>query len=192
MGDPAPSGKLGYPALDVEPVPRLFYSRKGMDQRILLLVGVGAGLVLASCRPALEPFRLSENMEFKDLVTGQPYDTAQIRGKLLLLNFWAAWSPASIKELPELADLAKTFRDQGLVVYGVCLDDAPAAELLVFAERQGVRYPLVWPGDKLLDAIQPLETIPYTVLIDNDGKVVARLRGPFKPRALREAVEKNL
>ena len=192
MGDPAPSGKLGYPALDVEPVPRLFYSRKGMDQRILLLVGVGAGLVLASCRPALEPFRLSENMEFKDLVTGQPYDTGQIRGKLLLLNFWAAWSPASIKELPELADLAKTCRDQGLVVYGVCLDDAPAAELLVFAERQGVRYPLVWPGDKLLDAIQPLETIPYTVLIDNDGKVVARLRGPFKPRELREAVEKNL
>lgn len=150
------------------------------------------GLVLVSCRPALEPFRLPEGITFKDLVTGQPYDTEQIRGKLLLLNFWAAWSPASIRELPEVADLAKTFRDRGLVVYGVCLDDAPAAELLVFAERQGVRYPLVWPGDKLLDAIQPLETIPYTVLIDNEGKVVARLRGPFKPRDLREAVEKNL
>ena len=147
--------------------------------------------LLVSCQPAPEPFRLPAGMTFKDLVTGQPYDTEQIRGNLLLLNFWAAWSPASIKELPELAALAKTFRDRGLVLYGVCLDDAPAAELLVFAERQGVRYPLIWPGDHLLDEIQPLETIPYTVLIDNDGKIVARFRGPFNPRELREAVEKN-
>ena len=149
-------------------------------------------LLLVSCQPAPKPFRLPAGLAFKDLVTGLPYDTGQLRGNLLLLNFWAAWSPASIKELPELADLAKTFRDRGLVVYGVCLDDAPAAELLVFAERQGVRYPLIWPGDKLLDEIQPLETIPYTVLIDNDGKIVARFRGPFKPREVREAVEKNL
>jgi len=91
-----------------------------------------------------------------------------------------------------LAELAKNFQTRGLVVYGVCLDDAPAAELLVFAERQGIRYPLVWPGDKLLDEVQPLETIPYTVLINNDGKIVARFRGPFKPRDLREAIEKNL
>jgi len=131
-------------------------------------------------------------MAFQDLVTGQGYDTGQLRGNLLLLNFWAAWSPASLKELPELAALAKNFQTQGLVVYGVCLDDAPAAELLVFAERQGIRYPLVRPGDKLLDEIQPLETIPYTVLIDNDGKIIARFRGPFKPRDLREAIKKNL
>lgn len=157
-----------------------------------VLVGLLLALLLISCQPALEPFRLPSEMTFKELVTGQPYDTGQLRGKLLLLNFWAAWSPASIKELPELAELAKTFRDRGLVVYGVCLDDAPAAELLVFAERQGVRYPLVWPGDNLLDEIQPLETIPYTVLINHDGKIVARLRGPFKPRELREAVQKNL
>ena len=155
-------------------------------------LGLLVTLVLVSCQPTLEPFRLPAGMTFKDLVTGQPYDTGQLRGNLLLLNFWAAWSPASIKELPELADLAKTFRDRGLVVYGVCLDDAPAAELLVFAERQGVRYPLIWPGDNLLDEIQPLETIPYTILIDNDGKILARFRGPFKPRELREAVEKNL
>jgi len=149
-------------------------------------------VLLSSCRPAPEPFQLPEGIAFKDLVSGQDYETSSLRGSLLMLNFWAAWSPASIKELPELAALAKEFGAGGLVVYGVCLDDAPAAELLVFAERQGVRYPLVWPGKNLLDAIQPLETIPYTILIDNDGKIVARFRAPFKPRDLREAIEKNL
>lgn len=160
--------------------------------RILPLVFL-LGLTLTSCQPSLEPFRLPEQMTFKDLVTGQPYDPGQIRGKLLLLNFWAAWSPATIKELPDLAALATKFAPKGLVTLGVSMDDSsPPAELLVFAERQGVRYPLVAPGDKLLDAIQPLETIPYTVLIDNNGKVLARFRSPFKIRDLREAIEKNL
>lgn len=160
--------------------------------QLLLLAMVPGLLLFSSCRPAPEPFRLPEGITFKDLVSGQDYDTSSLRGGLLLLNFWAAWSPASTKEIPELAELAKHFGPRGLIVYGVCLDDAPAAELLVFAERQGARYPLVWPGKNLLDAIQPLETIPYTVLLDNDGKVVARFRAPLKPHELREAIEKNL
>lgn len=149
-------------------------------------------LLLASCQPPAEPFHLSEGFDFKDFTSGQAYDTGSLRGKLLLVNFWAAWSPASIKELPELSALAKEFGPQGLTTLGVCLDDAQPSELLVFAERQGVRYPLVWPGEKILDVIAPLETIPYTVLIDNDGKILARFRGPFKPRELRDAVKKNL
>lgn len=157
-----------------------------------LAVALAGAAMFSSCRPTPEPFRLPEAISFQDLVSGQPYDSSTLRGNLLLLNFWAAWSPASTKELPELAALAKKFQARGLIVYGVCLDDAPAAELLVFAERQGVRYPLVWPGQTLLDAIQPLETIPYTVLMDNDGKIIARFRSPFKPRDLREAIEKNL
>lgn len=151
-----------------------------------------AGWLLQSCQPVQDPFQLPEGVGFKDLASGQNYDTSSLRGKLLLVNFWAAWSPASIKELPELVALDKKFSKKGLVLLGVCLDDSPAAELLIFAERQGVRYPLVWPGDKLLDAIQPLETIPYTLLIDNRGKIVARFRAPFKPSDLLEAVEKNL
>jgi peroxiredoxin len=158
----------------------------------LLPLLLGALLSLASCRPAPEPFQLPDGIAFKDLVSGQPYDTASLRGELLLLNFWAAWSPATLKELPELANLAAKFQPRGLVILGVCLDDAPPAELLVFAERQGVRYPLLWPGDQLLDIIQPLETIPYTVLLDSQGKILARFRGPFQPRDLREAIEKNL
>ena len=151
-----------------------------------------SSLIFVACQPTQEPFRLPPGIEFKDFTTGQAFDSGSLRGKLLLVNFWAAWSPASTKELPELATLAKQLGPKGLVVLGVCLDDAQPAELLVFAERQGVRYPLVWPGDKLLDSIAPLETIPYTVLIDNDGKILARFRSPFKSRDLREAVEKNL
>ena len=164
-----------------------------MIHRFIQGTGLAAlGLFLTSCSPSRQPFRLPEGFSFKDFVTGQPFDQDALRGKLLLVNFWAAWSPASIKELPELAALSKEFEPKGLVMVGVCLDDAQASELLVFAERQGIRYPLVWPGEKLLDVVSPLETIPYTVLIDNEGKILARFRSPFKAREVREAVEKNL
>jgi glutathione peroxidase-family protein len=131
-------------------------------------------------------------MAFFDLATTQPLEINSLHGKVLLLNLWAAWSPASAKELPELVSLEEDYSKKGLVVLGVCLDDAPAAGLLVFAERHGIRYPLVRPGPLMVDLVEPVETIPYTILLNNEGKVIGRFRSPIKRAELRAAIEKNL
>lgn len=131
-------------------------------------------------------------MTFTDLATGQNFETENLKGKLVLLNLWAAWSPASAKELPELVGFQEEFSSKGLILLGVCLDDAPPAGLLVFSERHGIHYPLVRPGDQALDLLNPIETIPYTILLSPDGKILGRFRGPFKPAEVREAIEKNL
>jgi len=131
-------------------------------------------------------------MTFFDLATTQPLEVNSLHGKVLLLNLWAAWSPASAKELPELVTLEEDYSKKGLVVLGVCLDDAPAAGLLVFAERHGIRYPLVRPGPLMVDLVEPVETIPYTILLNNEGKVIGRFRSPIKRAELRAAIEKNL
>ena len=107
------------------------------DLRFLTMV-LFLGLALSSCGPALEPFRLPEDMAFKDLVSGQTYDTSSLRGKLLLINFWAAWSPASIKELPELAELAEDSDDAP----GALLQGASSARAMCGVRRAwGVRRP---------------------------------------------------
>jgi len=149
-------------------------------------------LGLASCRSTPPPLHLPPSLTFSDLPSGQPFDTASLRGKLVLLNLWAAWSPASAKELPELVAIYEKFSPRGLVVLGVCLDEAPAAGLLVFAERHGIRYPLLRPGPQTLDQLEPLETIPYTILLSSEGKILQRFRGPLKTSDLRSAIEKNL
>lgn len=149
-------------------------------------------LGLASCRSTPPPLHLPPSLTFSDLASGQPFDTASLRGKLVLLNLWAAWSPASAKELPELVSIHEKFSPRGLVVLGVCLDEAPAAGLLVFAERHGIRYPLLRPGPQTLDQLEPLETIPYTILLSSEGKIIQRFRGPLKTSDLRSAIEKNL
>ncbi|NDC80936.1 MAG: TlpA family protein disulfide reductase [Verrucomicrobia bacterium] len=145
-----------------------------------------------SCGPSLKPFQLPPAISFTDLATGQTFETQNLKGKLVLLNLWAAWSPASAKELPEVVDLNEKFSKKGLITLGVCLDDAPPAGLLVFAERHGIHYPLVRPGDQTLDQFNPIETIPYTILLNSEGKILQRFRGPFKPSEVRQAIEKNL
>ncbi len=152
----------------------------------LLIVG------LASCRSTPPLLHLPPSLAFTDLASGQPIDTTSLRGKLVLLNLWAAWSPASAKELPELVAIYEKFSPRGLVVLGVCLDEAPAAGLLVFAERHGIRYPLLRPGPQTLDQLEPLETIPYTILLSSEGKILQRFRGPLKASDLRSAIQKNL
>ncbi len=165
------------------PVPFSFF---GNPLLLLLILG------LASCRPPPPPLHLPPSFSFNDLASGQPFDTASLRGKLVLLNLWAAWSPASAKELPELVAIHEKFSPRGLVVLGICLDDAPSAGLLVFAERHGIHYPLLRPGPQTLDLLEPLETIPYTILLTPQGKILQRFRGPLKGADLRSAVEKNL
>jgi len=168
----------------------LFLSPR-IHRHLLALISL-TSLLLSSCAPSLTPVQLPPEMTFSDLASGQPFDSSTLRGKLILLNLWAAWSPATAKELPELASLDEKYSSQGLILIGVCLDDAPAASLLIFAERHGIRYPLVLPGPKTLDLIEPMETIPYTVLLDTHGKILARFRSPLKPNDVRAAIEKNL
>ena len=169
----------------------MLFLSPSIPRHLLALIGL-TSLLFTSCTPSLTPVQLPPEMTFSDLASGQPFDPSALRGKLILLNLWAAWSPATAKELPELASLDEKYSSQGLILIGVCLDDAPAASLLIFAERHGIRYPLVLPGPKTLDLIEPMETIPYTVLLDTHGKILARFRSPLKPNDVRTAIEKNL
>lgn len=169
-------------------VPFRFF-KFGLRLRILWLT---LSAFLASCGPSLQPVRLPTAMTFKDLATGQDFEIQNLKGKLVLLNLWAAWSPASAKELPEVVHLHEEFSQKGLITLGVCLDDAPPAGLLVFAERHGIHYPLLRPGEETLDQLNPIETIPYTLLFNSEGKILRRFRGPFKPSEVRQAIEENL
>lgn len=157
--------------------------------RVLLLF---LALVPSGCRGPVQTISLPPEMVFLDLASNQPIAPNVLRGNLLLLNLWAAWSPATTKELPALVGLEKEYASKGLLVVGICLDEAPAASLLVFAERHGIHYPLVRPGEKTLDFFDPLETVPYTLLLDPKGKILARFRGPFKVADLRTAIDRYL
>ena len=115
--------------------------------------------------------REKANFTLTDL-SGKNWTLKDLRGKVVLLNFWATWCPPCRKEMPDLEALYRRFEPQGLVILGVSDEDTDKAK--PFIEQQGITYPvLLDPGRKVNELFQ-IQGIPKTFVYDRDGKIVAQ------------------
>jgi DsbE subfamily thiol:disulfide oxidoreductase len=95
-----------------------------------------------------------------------------IKGKVVILDFWATWCPPCRAEIPGLIDLRKEHGKQGLAVVGVSLDQDGAPAVKTFMEKLGIHYPVVLADQKVLEACGGIEAIPTTFIIDRKGRIV--------------------
>jgi peroxiredoxin len=117
--------------------------------------------------------RNRERADFKltDL-KGKNWTLKDLRGKVVLLNFWATWCPPCRKEMPDLETLYRRFEPEGFVILGI--SDEEAGKVKPFIEQQGITYPvLLDPGRKVNELFQ-IQGIPKTFVYDRDGKIVAQ------------------
>ena len=103
-------------------------------------------------------------------------------GRPVLVNLWASWCGPCIKEMPELDRFAAAQAGQGVQVVGIALDDKAAVE--AFLRRTPVRYPILLdtagPGDAGVRLGNPSGVLPYSALIDAQGRLVKERIGPFE------------
>jgi peroxiredoxin len=103
---------------------------------------------------------------------GKTWTLKELRGKVVLVNFWATWCPPCRKEMPDLDLLFHQFADQGLVV--LAISDENADKVKPFVQERKVTYPvLLDPGRKVIESFQ-IEGIPKSFLYDREGKLVAQ------------------
>jgi peroxiredoxin len=117
--------------------------------------------------------RKREHPEFtlKDL-SGKSWTFSELRGKVVLVNFWATWCPPCRKEMPDLEALYARFAAKGFVVLGI--SDEEAAKVEPFIRERKVSFPvLLDPGRKVNDMFV-VEGIPKSFVYDRDGKLVAQ------------------
>jgi thiol-disulfide isomerase/thioredoxin len=135
-----------------------------------LLAGAAAG----SDRPlqALRDLPPAPALELPDEEGTKTWRLSELRGKVVLVNFWATWCPPCRKELPSMERLWRQLGDQGLVVLGVNVgEDAN----VVYAFNQGLETPLSFP--LLLDenaAVAkswPVRGLPTTYVVDKQGRL---------------------
>jgi peroxiredoxin len=118
--------------------------------------------------------RLREGADFKlsDL-EGAHWNLRDLKGKVVILNFWATWCPPCRKEIPDLQKLHNEFKGRGLVVLGIADDDF--ATLKKFATEQKVNYPLLPDLDRKAHLAFRIEGIPASLIYNRSGKLVAQV-----------------
>lgn len=111
------------------------------------------------------------NFTLTDL-NGKSWTLKDLKGKVVMLNFWATWCPPCRKEMPDLEALYKRFGQQGFVILGISNDEPD--KVRTFVQQHGVSYPvLLDPGSKVNQLLH-INGIPKTFVYDRDGKIVAQ------------------
>ena len=115
--------------------------------------------------------RQDADFTLRDL-RGKYWTLKELRGQVVLVNFWATWCPPCRKEMPDLDALYQRFQGQGLVV--LAISDEDAVKVKPFIEERKIGYPILLdPGRKVNEQFQ-VEGIPKTFLYDRKGKLVAQ------------------
>ncbi|MCB9779179.1 MAG: TlpA family protein disulfide reductase [Alphaproteobacteria bacterium] len=121
---------------------------------------------------------VAPGIELRD-TDNQLVTLADLKGKVVLLNFWATWCGPCMLELPHLQKMYDDLKDQGFVVLSVSTDDArDASKVKPLVKAKRLTFPVVLDKDTaVVSQYNPNKILPYTVLIDREGRIAARHQG---------------
>jgi thiol-disulfide isomerase/thioredoxin len=138
--------------------------------KILLAVALfSVALVVHADPDASKPLDLKYTS-----VDGKSIDLSKMRGKVVLVDFWATWCPPCRAEVPDVVATYQKYHDKGFEIVGVSLDSDKSA-LLAFTKDHGMTWPQYFDGkgwDNKVSSSFGIDSIPAMWLVGKDGKVI--------------------
>ena len=110
-------------------------------------------------------------------VEGKNVTLSSFKGKVIILNFWATWCPPCRMELPDFVELFSAYKDKGLIIIGVSLDEGGAATVKKFMKKQPLNYPILIGNQAVTTSYGGLRGIPTTFILDKDGNIKNKIVG---------------
>lgn len=153
-----------------------------LECKVEFLKNPDAFLITDAGKPA-PPFSLKT-------IDGKKVTLSELRGKVVLADFWATYCIPCVKALPELEALQKKYGPDGFTVIGLSVDDR-AALVTKASSRAKVTYPIAIATAEVWNAYK-VNALPSLVLIGRDGKIVRRFGGEADRKLMLAAIEEAL
>jgi thiol-disulfide isomerase/thioredoxin len=157
----------------------------------VLALAAGVGLAVYDRKPADTAALLALSLPDPG---GKTQAIAQWQGKVLVVNFWATWCEPCRQEMPEFIRAQNDFGGKGLQIVGIAVDNADKVQQ--FATELGLNYPALIGGFDAMDLSKDLGNklvaLPFTLVLDRQGKLAYTHLGPVKADKFRDVVTKLL
>ena len=127
------------------------------------------------------------DLTVKDM-NGASVRLADYKGQVIVLNFWATWCGPCQTEIPELVEAYSAYKDRGVIVLGVSIDDS-AETLKAYAPTMKINYPVLLMQDDVDQAYGPIFGVPVTFFIGRDGTIARKHFGPVTKAQLAQEIK---
>ena len=158
---------------------------------VILAMVIALGSLITACQSqpgsAPEVDKLAPEFQLPNL-QGQTISLDDLRGKPVLVNFWATWCGPCVHEMPYIQEVSDEWSGKGLVVLAINIGES-TSKVAKFMQSQGLSFTVLLDTDEKTAAKYNIRAIPTTFFIDKDGVIQAKKIGSFTSKA---AIESSL
>lgn len=155
--------------------------RKNSRNFLVLLLIASLLVMVAACSkegPAPHVGSVAPDFSLNDL-TGKSVHLSELRGKVVLLNFWATWCPPCQEEVPALSRLNAAMTGQGFRMLTVSIDDGGSKAVESFFRKTGYRLPTLLDSSGTVGKMYGITGVPETFILDRHGVIRKKVVGPL-------------
>jgi len=125
-------------------------------------------------------------------LNGNSVQLSSLRGKAVVVNFWASWCGPCKEETPWLVELQKQYGPAGLQIVGIALDDSGHGAVADFAQEMRINYPVMIGNDSVADSYGGVQSLPTTFYIGRNGQVANSVLGVIDKAHIEQNITRAL
>jgi len=156
-------------------------------KRILSISIVLAVFLFTVCAAQPEKRQKAPNFSLQTQ-NGKVIELSKLKGKVVLVNFWATWCPPCRAEIPDFIEVYNTYKSKGFEIVGIALDEEGWSKVAPYIEEAKMNYLVVLGSEKVIQQYGGIKAIPTTFIIDKKGYIAGSQVGLLS----KELVEQKL